>query len=370
MKISVSMITLNEEKNIERALSSCCFADEIVIVDGGSTDRTLDILKAYDKVVLIQRPWENHFGRQRQVSLDHCTGDWVIRLDTDEAFSMEFEKKIRSLLSSAPADVVGYRIRQCNLVGNEKFYSKTYDDHEKIARIWRNLPGIRWEGHIHEILVGLSTKGPMVPWDVYVVHYGFLDKKRYWEKGVYYSTIPESGFNGPDRLYHREYDIQPRPARSAVISEESADAPPGIAIVMGPELVDRELLHYEALSDKFNITCYSSSGPGIDGTQAKPPVVKLPAGTVNPDFMEGLEFELFDKDIICSADISRAYTYQAVAAKVKFDKKVVALEWGNIPFAFEENEIVCQIKKFNRKFVDVFVAGTKRAKDTLLLEGV
>jgi glycosyltransferase involved in cell wall biosynthesis/2-polyprenyl-3-methyl-5-hydroxy-6-metoxy-1,4-benzoquinol methylase len=377
MKISVSMITLNEEKNIERALISCSFADEIVIVDGGSTDRTLDILKAHDKVKLIQRPWENHFGRQRQVSLEHCTGDWVIRLDTDEAFSMEFEKKIRSLLSSTSADVVGYRIRQCNLVGNEKFYSKTYDDHEKIPRIWRNLPGIRWEGHIHEILVGLSTKGPMVPWDVYVVHYGFLDKKRYWEKGVYYSTIPESGFNGPDRLYYREYDIQPRPARSAVaphvpqyIPEEGADALPGIAIVTGPELADRELLLYEALADKFNITRYSSSGPGIDGTQTNPPVVKLPAGTVNPDFMEGLEFELFDKDIICSVDITRVFTYQAVTAKVKFDKKVIALEWGNIPFAYEDNEVVRQIKKFNRKFVDVFVAGTKRAKDTLLLEGV
>jgi len=135
MKISVSMITMHEEKNIARALSSCSFADEIVVVDGGSTDGTLDILKANDKVKLVQRPWDNHFGRQRQSSLDKCSGDWVIRLDSDEAFSLIFEKNVRELLSSTSDDIEGYNVRQCNLVENEKYYSKMSDKFEA-TRKW------------------------------------------------------------------------------------------------------------------------------------------------------------------------------------------------------------------------------------------
>ena len=90
MIISVSMITLNEERNIGRALASCSFADEIVVLDGGSTDRTTEILGHDRRVVLVKRPWGGHFGEQRQASLERCYGDWVIRLDADEAFSAEF----------------------------------------------------------------------------------------------------------------------------------------------------------------------------------------------------------------------------------------------------------------------------------------
>src|SRR3989337_3918753 len=177
MKISVSMITLNEGENIARALSSCTFADEIVVVDGGSTDDTLDILRSHKKVVLIQQPWEGHFGKQRQSSLDNCTGDWVVRLDADEAFSNLIEENIRTLLESTPPDIAGYFIRQCNLIGDERYYSKNADDHENIPRIWRNLRVARWEGHVHEQLTGLEGRLAKY-WDAYVVHYGLLDKKR------------------------------------------------------------------------------------------------------------------------------------------------------------------------------------------------
>lgn len=375
MKISVSMIALNEEKNMARALSSCSFADEIVVVDGGSTDSTLDILRAHDKVVLIQHPWENHFGKQRQVSLDNCTGEWVIRLDPDEAFSKEFEAGIRNLLSSTSQDVIGYNIRQCNLVGNEDFYSKTFDNFETNPRIWRRVPVIRWEQQIHEILSGLH--GRIGQWDVYVVHYGFLDKERYRKKGEYYSQLKESGFEEPDELYFREYDIQLRPLRSAVSSyvpaysfKHSIDGLPEVAIVRGPNLNQWEVQNYEPLAGKFNITLYSNDSPCFDLTHIKLPVVKLPSHAEDRAYLKGLEFELFDKDIIYTADITWMFTSQAVIAKHKFGKKVIALEWENIPFAHEENETVRDIKQLNRTLVDVFVAVTKRAKDALLLEGV
>jgi starch synthase len=375
MKISVSMIAMNEERNMARALSSCGFADEIVVVDGGSTDSTLEILRAHDSVVLIQHPWENHFGKQRQVSLEHCTGEWVIRLDPDEAFSKEFETGIRDLLSSAAPDVIGYNIRQCNLVGNENYYSKAFDNFETNPRIWRNMPGIRWQQQIHEILGGLY--GRIGRWDVYVVHYGFLDKKRYRKKGEFYSQLKDSGFEDPDELYFREYDIQQRPSRSAVSpyvpafnTEDSLEVLPKVAIVRGPNLNQWEAQNYGPLSDKFNITLYSNDRPRFDLSRIQLPVVKLPSHSEDPAYLKGLEFELFDKDIIYTADITWMFTYQAVIAKHKFGKKVIALECENIPFAHEENEIVREIKQLNRNLVDVFVAVTERAKDALLLEGV
>ena len=86
MKISVSMIVLNEQDHIARALSSCTFADEIIVVDGGSTDRTQEILQSHDKVRIVRHPWTGHFGDQRQISLEHCTGDWMIRTVMLERF--------------------------------------------------------------------------------------------------------------------------------------------------------------------------------------------------------------------------------------------------------------------------------------------
>ncbi|MBI5741870.1 MAG: glycosyltransferase [Nitrospirae bacterium] len=375
MKISVSMITLNEEKYIARALSSCSFADEIVVVDGGSTDRTLEILRAHAKVILIQHPWKNHFGKQRQVCLEHCTGDWVVRLDSDEAFSAGVEENIRDLLASAPADIAGYKIRQCNLVGNEDYYSKKYDNHEAIPRIWRNRSEIKWERHIHEILSGFN--GRIEHWDVYIVHYGFLDKERYRHKGQFYSRIPKSGYERPERLYYREYDIQPRPAASAVgphvpkyeIKEDPASLPE-IAIVRGPDLNKSELRSYELLADRFSITVYSNDAPGSGPEDINLPVVKLPSAPDNPSFLQGLEFELFDKDIIFAADCSALCTVQAAVAGRKFRKKIIVFESGNIFSALKKEETARRLRQLEGEFVDIFVAGSESVKDALLSRGV
>ncbi len=375
MKISVSMIALNEEKNIERALASCTFADEIVVVDGGSADRTVDILKEDKKVKFVEHPWEGDFGKQRQVSLEHATGDWVIRLDADEAFSREFEENVRALLSSAPKEVVAYNIRQCNLIGDENYYSRKFDGHESFPRIWRNLPGVRWEGHVHEKLLGLS--GAVLPWEVYVVHYGFLDKERYREKGRFYSKIDGSGIREAEELVFRDYDIQPRPERSRV----SPHVPPyeikgdgseraSIAIIRGPNLNLWEMQNYESMRDDFDITAYTTTDPNFDISNITMPVVKLPVDPDNPARMPGLEFALMDKEIIYTADITWYFSYQAVQAKKKFGSKVVCLEWENIPFAYEDIGGIGEMKAEVRRGADHFIAVTERAKEALMLEGV
>ncbi len=103
--LSVAMIVKNEEHNIERALNSIKdIADEIVIVDTGSTDKTVEIARKYtDKVYF--HPWKNDFSEARNNSLKYPTCEWVLILDADEEVSDEFKVNIRKFLEKLPRDV-------------------------------------------------------------------------------------------------------------------------------------------------------------------------------------------------------------------------------------------------------------------------
>ena len=86
MKLSVAMITLNEERILEKTLKSLeGVADEIVIVDSGSTDKTEEIAKKY-RARFINQKWLG-YGKQRNVAIENATGDWVLNIDADEEIS-------------------------------------------------------------------------------------------------------------------------------------------------------------------------------------------------------------------------------------------------------------------------------------------
>jgi glycosyltransferase involved in cell wall biosynthesis len=97
--LSVAIITLNEEANIRRTLESVKWADEIVIVDSGSTDRTCDIAREYGAKVYVE-PWKG-FAAQKNSALDKCTSDWILSLDADEEVSEELRESLNSALDSA-----------------------------------------------------------------------------------------------------------------------------------------------------------------------------------------------------------------------------------------------------------------------------
>ena len=369
------MIALNEEDYIARALSSCAFADEIVVVDGGSTDHTLEILQSHDRVKIVHHPWNGHFGNQRQLSLQHCTGDWVIRLDADEAFSHLFEERIRDLLNHTPKDVVAYGVKQCNLVGNESYYSRSADRYECTPRIWRNQSQIRWEAEIHESLRGLT--GRILDWETYVVHYGFLDKTRFLQKAQTYAQIPGSLVNSPEDLVFRDYDFQPVPEQAKVAPHVPPFSSPAtgrtkarIAIVRGSHLELDEIRSYAPLQETFDLTLYTTCPPTAEPLAVGMPVIYLPKDPRVSTAMAGLEYALFDADIIYTAQIVWPYTYQLINVKEKFGKKLVALQTDDTPFAHEENEALKRLKEYNRPLVDVFVAVTNQAREALLMEGV
>lgn len=98
--LSVAIITYNEEANLPRTLESVRWADEIVVVDSGSTDRTVDIARAY-RAKVIQRDWPG-FAAQKNFAIAQCTGTWILTLDADEELAPELQRQVRLLLASNP----------------------------------------------------------------------------------------------------------------------------------------------------------------------------------------------------------------------------------------------------------------------------
>lgn len=109
------MIVKNEEKNIKRCLDSIeSIADEIIIVDTGSNDETLNICSSYNAKV-INHKWNNDFSEARNVSLEYATKDYILFLDADEKISKENLEKLKVLLSSKKL-AEGYFFRLTNII--------------------------------------------------------------------------------------------------------------------------------------------------------------------------------------------------------------------------------------------------------------
>jgi glycosyltransferase involved in cell wall biosynthesis len=100
-KISISIITLNEEKNIARCLRSVAWADEIIVVDSGSNDGTVEIAKTLGAKV-IHNDWRG-FSEQKEFALRNCTNEWVLSLDADEEVSAELKEEIMKTLQEEPS---------------------------------------------------------------------------------------------------------------------------------------------------------------------------------------------------------------------------------------------------------------------------
>ena len=92
-KISVTIICKNEEKRISQCLESVAWADEIVLVDSGSTDATLEIAKKYTDKIFINTDWHG-FGPQKKLAGDYATNDWVLAIDSDEVVTPELRDEL------------------------------------------------------------------------------------------------------------------------------------------------------------------------------------------------------------------------------------------------------------------------------------
>ncbi len=150
-RLSLIVITKNEEASLERCLHSAAgIADEIVVVDSGSTDRTLEIAQSYGAKILQPDDWPG-FGPQKQRAQDASSGEWVLSLDADEWMEEDLICEVRAVLRDENA-AAGYRIpRRNRFCGNVVRFGGWWPDY--VLRLYRRERG-RFNGNlVHESVV-------------------------------------------------------------------------------------------------------------------------------------------------------------------------------------------------------------------------
>jgi glycosyltransferase involved in cell wall biosynthesis len=153
-RLSVVLITRNEIRNIGACLRSVGFADEIVVVDSGSTDGTVEAARAAGARVLQTTDWPG-YGPQKNRALDAATGDWIFSIDADEQATGELAASLRSAIHSGKYDA--YEIlRRSSYCGQYMAHSGWYPD--RVVRLFRRGAARFSEDLVHERVV---TQGPV-----------------------------------------------------------------------------------------------------------------------------------------------------------------------------------------------------------------
>lgn len=147
-KISLCMIAKNEESNIERCLASVrSFVDEMIVVDTGSTDRTVSLCELAGAQV-YHFEWNNNFADARNYSLSQATGDWILWMDADEVLEVTEGADWKTRLAEETAPVLNVHL--INYIGDKIDLNETY--HIAHTRLFRNHIGLCFLYSIHETL--------------------------------------------------------------------------------------------------------------------------------------------------------------------------------------------------------------------------
>ncbi len=173
--ISLCMIVKNEEQNLGRCLESVQgLVDEIIVVDTGSTDGTVEVARSFGARVLYYR-WTDDFAAARNFGLDAASGDWVLVLDADEELHPDDRPMLRQLCHTAAPDVEAFSMVQVHLTDADGILETElcYD-----VDLWRNRPEYRFESALHEQIIpairAARPEGRVELCPIRILHYGFL----------------------------------------------------------------------------------------------------------------------------------------------------------------------------------------------------
>ena len=196
LALSVAVITLNEEENLPRCLASVRdLAEEIVVIDSGSTDGTRAVAEKFGAVFEVQ-PWQGHVG-QKNIALRRCTRPWVLCLDADEALSPELSSSVRERFAKGDPAEDGFYVNRYN------FYLGAWIRHAWYPE-WRlrlvRRERARWGGlDPHD---KLEVDGQTARLPGHLLHYPFVSVRDHLESELKYARIMAESYAKAGRGCH------------------------------------------------------------------------------------------------------------------------------------------------------------------------
>jgi len=181
--LSIAIVTKNEEERLPDCLKSVSFAEDVLVVDSDSTDRTVEIATSLGARVMTE-PWRGYSG-QKQFAVDHCIHDWVLILDADERIPEETARAIRNVIADSGKGVSAYSFRRRNyLHGRWIKHCGWWPD--RIVRLVNRKEG-RFDGRrVHESWI---TQGQVKKLDAPIDHISFRDYSELVHKMENYSNL-------------------------------------------------------------------------------------------------------------------------------------------------------------------------------------
>jgi len=184
-RLSVTVIAWNEEERLRGCLDSVGWADEIVVVDAESTDKTVSLARDFTDKVWV-RPWPG-FAAQKNFALDQAAGTWILSLDADEQVTPELGERIKAIVKDdGPAD--GYLIPRRNLFwGTWVRHGGLYPDYQ--LRLFRRGAGRFVENSVHE---SVTVTGRVETLAEPLLHQSYRDLEDFVRRSNRYSTLAAS----------------------------------------------------------------------------------------------------------------------------------------------------------------------------------
>ena len=183
-KISVVIITHNEENRIRPTLESIKWCDEIIVVDACSTDKTLDICKEYSNCKVYVRPFSG-FGTQKKFAVEKASSDWILSLDADEVVTDALRDEITAILSLPSIAVAGFYV-PITLIFMNRIFKYGSENKYPHLRLFNKNKGNFNTLKLHE---GVNVEGPVAKLKNEILHYSYSDIHHYFEKFNEYTSI-------------------------------------------------------------------------------------------------------------------------------------------------------------------------------------
>ncbi len=179
--LTVVVLTHNDETNVVDCLESLSFADELIIVDDNSTDRTRELAKTYTSNI-FERELRGNFADQRNFALNHSHSDWILFVDSDEVVSEKMREEIK--LAIRRKGISGYYIKRFDYVWGKRIrYGEVGT--VRLLRLAKQNSG-KWHGKVHE---EWRVKGKTLELNAPLVHIPHQSVKEFLEEIDNYSSL-------------------------------------------------------------------------------------------------------------------------------------------------------------------------------------